>query len=277
MRLVINALTMGTKMCFSRGVPRHPFESAWIDPLSKSIRRYHGPSSRFLTMTSDVVPPANRLLQLVSLRNTYSVLRHGHSLANQARIISSNPDVATIMHGLSPIGHEQAIAAADSVVEYFNKNDFDGIVILSSDFLRATETAQHVSRRFSSNSSPSQMDNESCMQLFLEARLRERWFGAHDGGPDDQYSVVWKDDALDPNHTLSGVESVHSVMRRATECVLDCEQTHDNKFILVVAHGDVLQILQTAFNKMDGSMHRSVEHLETATLRPLVLAGSGDQ
>lgn len=226
-------------------------------------------------MTSDDVPPANRLLQVESLRNTYSVLRHGHSLANQARIISSNPKVATIMHGLSPIGHEQATAAADSVLEYFSNNDFDGIVILSSDFLRAKETAQHVAQRFSHYSSPSQIDDASVMQLHWEPRLRERWFGTHDGGPDDQYSVVWKDDALDPNHTNFGVESVHSVMRRATECILDCERMLSNKFVLVVAHGDVLQILQTAFNKMDGSMHRSVEHLETATLRPLVLAGSG--
>jgi glucosyl-3-phosphoglycerate phosphatase len=202
-------------------------------------------------------------------------------LANQGRIISSNPNVATIQHGLSPVGHEQAIVAASKVVEYYTNAKFDGIVILTSDYLRAMETAQHVARGFSNDNSSSSSslslddNSDKTMRLLLvEPRLRERWFGAYDGGSDDQYHQVWKEDFLDPTHTQSGVESVHSVMRRATECILDCEESYFNHLVILVAHGDVLQILQTAFAKMDGSLHRSVEHLETATLRPLVLAGS---
>ena len=225
--------------------------------------------------SSDVVPPANRLLGLESLRNTYCALRHGHSLANQARIISSNPNVATIQHGLSPVGHEQATVAAKAILEYYTNAEFDGIVILTSDYLRAMETAQHVTRAFSKDSSLLDDGSDDAIRLLVETRLRERWFGAYDGGPDTQYQNVWNEDALDPNHTKANVESVHSVMRRVTECILECEDTSSNNLILCVAHGDVLQILQAAFAKMDGSLHRSVEHLETATLRPLVLAVSG--
>jgi hypothetical protein len=39
--------------------------------------------------------------------------------------------------------------------------------------------------------------------------------------------------------------------------------------VVLVAHGDVLQILQTAFARVDVTRHRSIEHLPTATLRAL--------
>jgi len=43
-----------------------------------------------------------------------------------------------------------------------------------------------------------------------------------------------------------------------------------NTVIILVAHGDVLQILQTGFEKMDGSRHRThLPHLETAVPRHL--------
>ena len=40
--------------------------------------------------------------------------------------------------------------------------------------------------------------------------------------------------------------------------------------VVLVAHGDVLQILQTSFARVDVRQHRSLEHLQTATLRELV-------
>jgi hypothetical protein len=40
--------------------------------------------------------------------------------------------------------------------------------------------------------------------------------------------------------------------------------------VILVAHGDVLQILQTGFLlHEDASKHRSLDHLETATIRKL--------
>ena len=85
------------------------------------------------------------------------------------------------------------------------------------------------------------------------------------------YQDVWNDDALDPSHTVANVESVNSVLDRTTTCVLEWDPKFSNQLVLLVAHGDVLQITQTAFLKKDGSLHRTLEHLETATLRPLAL------
>jgi hypothetical protein len=114
---------------------------------------------------------------------------------------------------------------------------------------------------------------------------------------DANYDNVWKDDAINSAHTKHGVESVDSVMDRATACIVEwnndilftsassARQNQESKnnsssplssrgrwMVLVVAHGDVLQILQTAFEKKSGRHHRSLPHLETAQLRPLVLA-----
>jgi broad specificity phosphatase PhoE len=41
--------------------------------------------------------------------------------------------------------------------------------------------------------------------------------------------------------------------------------------VVLVSHGDVLQILQTAFEGLDPSKHRSIPHLPTAELRQLMM------
>jgi glucosyl-3-phosphoglycerate phosphatase len=212
---------------------------------------------------------ANRLKNIESLNNNYCALRHGRSLANEANIISSHPNIATKIHGLSEVGQSQAIKAGKSLVEYFSRHNFEGVVILTSDYLRAKETAEHVAKAVVSSNLPLWNNN-----IILEERLRERWFGDWDGGKDCHYPDVWKEDAKNPEHTLQGVESVNSVMRRTTDCILSWDEKFVNHLILLVAHGDVLQITQAAFLNIDGSKHREIEHLETASLRPLQLMTS---
>ena len=125
-------------------------------------------------------------------------------------------------------------------------------------------------------------------QPTIEPRLRERWFGSWDGRSDRHYQDVWDQDKVNPRHTLEGVESVWSVFDRATQTICDYENlvllrlynnnnNHETNscdkphcvWIVCVAHGDVLQILQTAFAGIDPRHHRSLEHLDTAVLRPL--------
>ncbi len=168
------------------------------------------------------------------------------------------------------MGREQAELAAHDVVNLVRSHQpkYQGVLILSSDLLRAKETADAVARALTAH-----VPNVPLVQqrVVIDVRLRERWFGNWDGGSDDHYHDVWKEDALDPSHQKEGVEAVTSVMQRATHCVVDWDAQVTNCLILCVAHGDVLQILQTAFVKMDGSLHRTLDHLDTAKLRRLVL------
>jgi probable phosphoglycerate mutase len=218
----------------------------------------------------------NQLEESSSLNNDYFALRHGQSLANVAQIIVSNPEIACHNYGLSEVGKEQAKTAGATVVQHYTQsshpqNYYKGVLLLSSDLLRAKETAEIVAEALQAASIPLYYDNHH-NDVVIETRLRERGFGAWDGGSDKHYPDVWKDDAMDPTHEIQGVESVLSVMDRATQCIREWDTLVQNHMVICVAHGDVLQILQTAFTKLDGSKHRTLEHLETATLRRLELA-----
>jgi hypothetical protein len=62
-------------------------------------------------------------------------------------------------------------------------------------------------------------------------------------------------------------ETVNAVRARASACVAELDAAHSGTTICLVAHGDTLQILQTAFLSMLPTEHRSVAHLENCELR----------
>ena len=101
------------------------------------------------TCRASTLLSANRLQEHTTLRNKYYALRHGQSQANVANIIASSPDIACSKYGLSPLGREQARQAGLDVVEcylqlYGDTLPMTGICLLSSDLLRAKETAEAV-------------------------------------------------------------------------------------------------------------------------------------
>ena len=220
-----------------------------------------------------------------SLRHDYFALRHGQSQANVERLIVSSPTIACTSFGLSQQGQEQAKRASQDVVQTFQAQHdpaYAGLVLLSSDFLRAKQTAQAVLSAFNDASLPVYAND-----IQIDVRLRERWFGDYDMTNDDNYHKVWKKDALlnGPSNTdsdTSNVESVYSVADRVTQCVTEWDErltkeqelsAEEGRYMVVcVAHGDVLQILQTAFaaDQFDASQHRLLPHLETAQLRSLM-------
>ena len=189
------------------------------------------------------------------------------------------------------------------------KNNHDSAVaIYASDYTRARETARIFAHVLEEHKIPllfhnhQQQKQDSLLMHHKErnenrydvkdhdgvkydTRLRERYFGQFNGQSDSHYHDVWNFDCIDPNHTKYDVESVNSVINRTTDLILDIENTlqsycdYDNVDndlkqcyqVILVAHGDVLQILQTAFLKVDGSTHRSLDHLETAAVRELFL------
>eukprot|EP00980_Cylindrotheca_fusiformis_P000197 scaffold36_cov127-Cylindrotheca_fusiformis.AAC.7 len=250
-------------------VQRSFFVSSWtIAPVSITSTILRAPNLETQARLLSLSAHPNHLECISSLNNSYYALRHGQSEANVAKIIASDPDVATVRYGLSEFGKDQAATAGTTIVQEFKSQSFDGILILASDFLRAKETAEFAADVVRKDPRINLVGDG----VILETRLRERRFGEWDGGSDEHYTDVWRDDEQDPTHTTKGVESVVSVTDRATRLILEKDQEYENHMVICVAHGDVLQILQTAFSKMDGSLHRSLEHLETATLRKLSLA-----
>jgi len=198
----------------------------------------------------------NALLNLPHLVNRYFVMRHGHSEANAKGIIVSDPAHALAAYGLTETGRAQ-------VTDSLGRTQRLGAdtIVLSSDFRRARETAELAHAWL-----------ECAAALEFDPRLRERGFGAHELQRDDAYREVWREDERDADHRANGVESANQVMARVTALILDCERRFSDAGLLLVSHGDVLQILQTAFAGADARSHRSLEHLQTAEIRQLLLA-----
>ena len=188
------------------------------------------------------------------LKNQYYAMRHGRSEANEAGIVISDPVNGVTKFGLSPRGRAQV---EDSLRLHPALNNVTRIV--SSDFLRARETAELVRQRLRLQP-----------PVMFDAGLRERFFGIHEAGSDDIYPRVWEMDRKDPAHREGGVEDAVSVQRRVAAVVASLEQDFSGETFLLVAHGDPLQIMQTAFAAMCAGSHRDLPHLETAGVVPLV-------
>lgn len=181
------------------------------------------------------------------MKHTYAIMRHGQSQANVEGIIVSDPSVGIARYGLTEAGKKQALESARS-------SDFKARAIYSSDFRRARETAEIVAA----------LQKAPVTETEL---LRERFFGDYNGTPDTQYQRVWADDSASIEHGR-GVESPFSVLGR----VLSLVETIESSIlaptpVLLVAHGDVCQILLAHCAGLSPFLHRSIPHMQTAEIR----------
>jgi probable phosphoglycerate mutase len=194
------------------------------------------------------------------LRNRYFAVRHGESEANIAHLISSNPEIGTKIHGLSSHGRIQV--AENTKLFLQNHPEENSYVVISSDFRRAYETAEILAANLSNR-----------IDIQVDQRLRERFFGIYDNTSDENYKLIWKNDEENPVKNLDDqVESVESVRKRTTDLIKDLEEKYDHQIIFLVSHGDALQILQTAFERLpNANQQRHLQHIERAEFRSLIL------
>ncbi|KAF9955821.1 hypothetical protein BGZ72_003374 [Mortierella alpina] len=236
----------------------------------------------------------------------FILFRHGHSLANQeSRIVSSLENGTSTVggplgtgFGLSQKGKQDVAKSARALLDYIvatlHPNQHAKIKILTSPFQRTQQTAniihQELCVHIESSRSTSSQDVSSVMPtISLEHTdrprevldLRERFFGELEmkTPSDDLYNAVWREDGQNPFHEKFGVESVATVTERMTRVVRNEERGQKDRtgrftsdateetWVILVSHGDSLQILQTAMRGWSGDRHRQVEHLETATWR----------
>ena len=190
--------------------------------------------------------------RIFNLKNEFYVLRHGQSEANVQGLIVSAPDLGVPKFGLTDDGQRQVKAVLES-----ERNQFAKIsLVYASDFRRARETAELV--------------GAACnVPVSLASQLRERDFGQWEGRNDSHYKTVWRADAEDGLHKMWNVESVVEVAERMSGFVEKLDQSHRDERILLVSHGDPLQILIAAAGRLDLRQHRELKPLQTAELRRL--------
>ncbi|MBN2163499.1 MAG: histidine phosphatase family protein [Pontiellaceae bacterium] len=189
-------------------------------------------------------------LDTSSLRNTFFGFRHGESMANVEGIIISDPDNGIAAYGLSGKGRAQVKASARR-----NATLCENAVIISSDFLRATETAEIVR----------EILGVSCVKH--DPRLRERYFGAWEGACYRHYADAWEKDEINADLEQNGAESANAVRARMVDVVLGLDSLYCGRNIILVSHGDPLRFMQTAFDGLTSEENRTVPYFETAECR----------
>ena len=198
---------------------------------------------------------ASHLSGVDHLANTYSVMRHGQSKANVAGIIvSCIENDRRGDYGLSELGRTQALEAAQA--SGLPKDT----VICSSFFSRARQTAEIVRAHL------------DAPEIDLTEALRERCFGEWEGSATDNYGRVWAADETDFPQAYDGVETTTAVLDRTTALVVALERRYSGRHVLLVSHGDTLQILQAGFLRMSPAAHRRLPGLKTAEIRRLRLS-----
>jgi broad specificity phosphatase PhoE len=189
---------------------------------------------------------------ITELHNQYYLMRHGESLANQRGIIVSHACNAKDKFGLTPHGSQQVMQAA--LASQLDQ----ATVIISSDYKRARETAEMVAITLNVD-----------LKIEYNLLLRERDFGDWELQSDQYYDKVWQQDAKDSLLARDGVETVQNVATRTADLLQSLEDRFQDHTILLVGHGDVLQILSTVQQSIDPRFHRSLVAMGNAEIRML--------
>jgi len=189
------------------------------------------------------------------MKNTYYFLRHGQSKANVAGIILSGLEEGKKSdYTLTEVGEAEILT---SVVHARDQGILDqSTLIFSSPFSRCARSAEIVKEVLG-------LDQE----ISFDDRLRERWFGDWEHTSNEHYERVWEDDRLNSAHTIANVESADDVQRRTIALIQELEERYRDRVILLVSHGDALQILHTGLKGVSAATHRELAHLKTAEIR----------
>jgi len=194
------------------------------------------------------------MIDINQLKNTYFGIRHGQSHANVHGIIVAG-EIARSEYGLTDLGKQQVRKGVEELKENGILNDHT--IIVTSPLMRAKQTAEVAAEVL-------EVPQE---HVIVDERLRERHFGVFEGKAHDAYKdVIWPAD-LAGTGSEHGVETTDIVLERLLELIEDLEQKYTNMNILLVSHGDTLQILETAFKNISSREHRSLVHLQNAEIR----------
>lgn len=152
------------------------------------------------------------------------LVRHGQSEWNLLRLTQGQ----TVHPRLTEWGRSQAEASADLILE-----DLAGRAcprIVSSDLVRAAETAEIISSRLAATSA-------TPVAITYDKRLREHALGDLEGQPyEEGWSMADHPDWLDPRVRVGGGETVQEVYDRIGSLLAETDDP-----VVFVSHGDTMR------------------------------------
>jgi len=195
-------------------------------------------------------------MSLPTLKNTYYLIRHSLSESNVQNIYSTNPDLGPTQHPLVPEGRELALQSITAEASKYHLNQ--NTIIVSSPFLRTRQTAEIVAEHL------------HCQPPTFDSRLVERYCGDFD----NKVYVSPPPHLLadtDINSHYHNVENLQTVWDRMTGVIHDLEKQHQNQTIIIVSHGDPLNILYCGWHEIDLRQHATYfPKFKNAEIRPLL-------
>lgn len=190
----------------------------------------------------------------MSWNNTYSLMRHGESVANIEGRIASSRAAAEKNFGLTSRGRRQVRKATGNALKAGILGD--GLIVYTSPFLRTRQSAAVV------------LESVVVSRVVSDDRLMERNFGELDLSSDTNYETVWRSDRSRAPSDVSGLESIDSVSARIHALVQQIEERYCGTSVLLVTHGDVAQIATCLFLGLPIEDHRAWK-LDTGHIRDL--------
>ncbi len=243
--------------------------------------KYFLPIALLLVSTLSFAAEKNQLLDLNKLQNTYIAVRHGESVpSSEQRICSSMKAGRDPHNGLTEKGREEVKQSIKTWIEANRPSLVDHIknetlIIVSSPFSRTMETSQIMKNTIIETFKPELGDIDVDIQVNDD--LRERYFGKFEGqiNSGEIYKKIWEQDKLSEKNKQDKVETPIAVQSRSSKVIAKLEKKSALEHIyFIVAHGDTLKILQTAFQKQSPAVHatpESVAPYKTAEFRELHL------
>lgn len=150
------------------------------------------------------------------------LVRHGESEWNARRLTQGQ----TKHPRLTAVGREQAVGAAEAIAADLARLGLPAARLVTSDLVRAVETAQIVGERVG-------------LVPELDARLREQHLGAMEGRSyEDSWARAELHDWSDPELPLAGGESVGQVRRRLAAVLAELVPGAPT---VLVSHGDAIR------------------------------------
>ncbi|MFZ3073764.1 MAG: class I tRNA ligase family protein [Minisyncoccales bacterium] len=187
-------------------------------------------------------------------QNRYFIFRHGHSARQVKKISSSWPEPEPLP--LTEQGRKKVGANAKKLA----KGKID--LIISSDLLRAKETAQIISQATGA-------------KIVYDKRLRELNVGALNGQDPKLFWDFINAESDRLNAKPRRGESLVALRRRVYEFIFDVDKKYENKTIVFVSHEMPLTILEWTLEGMeletiiDGRYSGKIKKIDTGVFRPI--------
>lgn len=157
-------------------------------------------------------------------RNKYFIMRHGEAESNVSRKVTCDPTG----NGLTEVGRIQVQKSALGLKS-------NGITLMvSSDYTRVKETAEIVAGEI----------GYSLNKIVYDPRLREVNFGVYNNESLENYHGHFKTQLERFYVRPEGGENLSDVKRRVTEFLYDMDKQYIGENILIIAHGDLVWLLQ---------------------------------